>query len=316
VLLNDPDEAAETMFFRAGAQDVLSRGEAEGQTLLGSVRAAMERQAHLVAFMQSLHQAQTERVVAMGRRAAAAAHDIDNPASFILANQSMLKDDLVKLGIVFASLRGYMAEEADSDRRAILDSVLPREALDNILRDMKEMLDDNNIGLNRIRALTGELRTMYTVQEEQAPAQIRKSSAPRSRAKILIVDDEPSLLKVYRRMLEPLHEVVTAHGGAEALAILTKIADFDVVVCDLTMPELDGPAIHRAVRTSSPELAERFVFCTGGAFTPQTREFIANVDNLFLEKPITREKLLAAVDRVRGAVVAEATPHSSAPPSG
>src|SRR5262249_38893292 len=78
--------------------------------------------------------------------------------------------------------------------------------------------------------------------------------APREyvRRRILAVDDEALLLKAYRRMLSDVHEVVTALGGHEALRTLQHDASFDVILCDLQMPEMSGMDLHTAVQVRFP----------------------------------------------------------------
>ena len=78
------------------------------------------------------------------------------------------------------------------------------------------------------------------------------ANPPFSRRRILAVDDEALLLKAYRRMLTDAHELVTALGGHEALGVLQKDARFDVVLCDLQMPEMSGMELHAAVTERYP----------------------------------------------------------------
>jgi CheY-like chemotaxis protein len=116
------------------------------------------------------------------------------------------------------------------------------------------------------------------------------------RARILVVDDEQAILNAYRRILGRRHDVVLASGGAEALEILSRDSGFDVVLCDLMMPEMDGIDVHEALCRDESKLAERMVFCTGGVFTSRAETFIAKIDNPCLEKPLDMarfEQLLA-----------------------
>ena len=73
-----------------------------------------------------------------------------------------------------------------------------------------------------------------------------------ARRRILAVDDEALLLKAYRRMLCDAHELATALGGPEALKVLENDARFDVVLCDLQMPEMSGMELHAAVHGAQP----------------------------------------------------------------
>ncbi|MBI3184619.1 MAG: response regulator [Myxococcales bacterium] len=121
------------------------------------------------------------------------------------------------------------------------------------------------------------------------------------RARVLIVDDDLLILKAYQRMVEHAHEVRTASGGKEALRLLVAEREhFDVVVCDLMMPDIGGAELYGTIRDRRPELASRFVFVTGGAFTPGAKEFLERVPNLWVEKPFDAGQLLAMIAQLAG----------------
>jgi CheY-like chemotaxis protein len=121
--------------------------------------------------------------------------------------------------------------------------------------------------------------------------------APPARMRVLVVDDEPLVSKALARLLSP-HDVVTASDGRDALARVRAGERFDAVVCDLMMPELSGMDLHAAVEALDPELAGRFIFITGGAFTESARDFLARARNPRLEKPVDRGALDAALRHV------------------
>jgi CheY-like chemotaxis protein len=116
---------------------------------------------------------------------------------------------------------------------------------------------------------------------------------------VLVVDDEEILLKAYRRMLGEHHDVVLAHGGAEAVALLRADVGFDVVLCDLMMPGVDGQAVYEVTCELSRPLAARIVFCSGGASSSRLNDFVASLPNLTLDKPFTAAALRGAVDAAR-----------------
>jgi PAS domain S-box-containing protein len=121
---------------------------------------------------------------------------------------------------------------------------------------------------------------------------------PSGPGRILVIDDEPQLLRVMRRLIERAgHEVVAAASGRDAQALLADDRRFDVVLCDLMMPDLLGIDLHAWLRELDPTLAERVVFLTGGTFTPRAQSYLAEVPNRILEKPLPRQELLAAIDR-------------------
>ena len=96
-------------------------------------------------------------------------------------------------------------------------------------------------------------------QALSAESSQRETPAP-ARARILLIDDDGILLRSVQTLLEPEHEVVTALGGADGLTILERDQDFDVVLCDLLMPRVDGVAVFSVLEKTAPQLAERVVF--------------------------------------------------------
>jgi PAS domain S-box-containing protein len=128
--------------------------------------------------------------------------------------------------------------------------------------------------------------------EEKKPAQVSPTPSTR-RGRILIVDDEPAVGRALRRILRE-HDVELVTSGRQALERLKVDSHFDVVLCDVMMPDLGGKDLYEAVRSTGTGLEERFVFVSGGAFTPGARDFLARVPNVMLEKPFDE----AAVKRV------------------
>lgn len=105
------------------------------------------------------------------------------------------------------------------------------------------------------------------------------------RGRILIVDDEPLVSQAIRRALQREHEVMALTSAREAHARLTRGEQFDLILCDIMMPEMSGIDLHEALERMSPALAGRMVFLTGGAFTPRAREFLSSIKNPCVEKP-------------------------------
>ena len=95
------------------------------------------------------------------------------------------------------------------------------------------------------------------------------------RARILIIDDEPLVRRAIERSLEPEHDVVSAASAAEALAGWKRGEPFDLVLCDLMMPEMTGMEMAARLERSLPAMAARMVFLSGGAFTPEAAAFLA-----------------------------------------
>lgn len=121
---------------------------------------------------------------------------------------------------------------------------------------------------------------------------------PARRARILVVDDEPMVLRTIRRILEDEHEVITAESSTEALALLETNHDFDVIFCDLMMPSVTGMDVYEQLLKTRPEEARRVVFLTGGSFTTRAMEFLRSVPNRTLNKPFDINGLRAAVQEL------------------
>jgi len=122
------------------------------------------------------------------------------------------------------------------------------------------------------------------------------STSPRPR--VLIIDDEPAILAVYPEVLGVDYDVAVASSGQQALALLDHDPEFDVILCDYMMPDMDGRALYEQLQQRAPQLLDRMLFCSGGLVSARARNFVASVRNPLLEKPIPIDRLCAAIDRV------------------
>ena len=122
------------------------------------------------------------------------------------------------------------------------------------------------------------------------------------RGRVLVIDDEPGILRALRRVLRA-HEVVVADSGEQALDLLARDQQFHVILCDVMMRPTSGMDVHRWLITHHPLLASRVMFLTGGAFTPHARIYLEKVENPRIEKPFDTTNLLKLVrERVRAAM--------------
>lgn len=131
--------------------------------------------------------------------------------------------------------------------------------------------------------------------EPQPTSRLTSRRPPSRRARVLIVDDDVMVRQSLRRVLRD-HDVTLADSGTAALLTLRADASFDAIVCDLMMPQGTGMDLHRELSRFAPELADRMVFVTGGAFTPAARAFLEEVPNHRLEKPFEPANLRAIVE--------------------
>ena len=155
-----------------------------------------------------------------------------------------------------------------------------------------------------IRTLRGEIQvrarpprgTEFVVR---LPTTVRDATPiPRSTpltqpGRILVVDDDPLILRTVSRNLKR-HRVVTLTDSEEALARLEQEI-YDVIVCDVIMPSLSGIDVFRRACAINPDLAERFVFMSGGVFSDSDEEFFRTSRRPLLTKPFRREELAGLV---------------------
>lgn len=160
-----------------------------------------------------------------------------------------------------------------------------------------------------VLSLGGELtfesrpgRTVFRVtlplapeDETPLPSPMKAPSATK-RCRVLVVDDEALVRKSVERSLGRSHEVVTASSAVEALALLRKGPRFNVALCDLMMPSMNGRELFEQMKVLDAELAARTIFVTGGSFTRWVSAFLETVPNHRLEKPFDVEVLRVVVD--------------------
>jgi signal transduction histidine kinase len=120
------------------------------------------------------------------------------------------------------------------------------------------------------------------------------------RGRVLVIDDEPTVAKALGRVLEREHEVTIAPSAGEASRLIVAGRRYDVIICDLMMPQMSGIDLHADLVRHAPEQAGRMVFVTGGAFTSEARGFLDGVPNQHIEKPFDTQQVRSIVnDRIK-----------------
>jgi PAS domain S-box-containing protein len=132
--------------------------------------------------------------------------------------------------------------------------------------------------------------------EEPAPP-VEPIAIPGRRGRILVVDDEEIVLRSVQRLLSKEHDVVAVAKAKAALALCAGGETFDVILCDLMMPDMTGMDLHRELSRVAPEQAGRMIFMTGGAFTAKAWTFLSDPGRENVEKPFDPKTLRAIVRR-------------------
>ena len=115
---------------------------------------------------------------------------------------------------------------------------------------------------------------------------------------ILVVDDEPSVIRGLTRLLRrDGHTVDTASNGRLALARLQE-RTYDVILSDLRMPELDGSGLYQALEQQYPDLQQRFVFLTGDTVSRETMAFFEQTGVRWLTKPFRAAEVRRAIQQI------------------
>ncbi len=130
-----------------------------------------------------------------------------------------------------------------------------------------------------------------------AGARFEEAVSPLQDKMILIVDDEPVISELLTDILSlDGHRVERAANGALALEKLGT-RDYDLILTDMRMPELDGPGLYREVERRHPDLCRRFVFVTGDLLSQESRAFLEQAGVPNLTKPFALEEVRRAVQR-------------------
>jgi PAS domain S-box-containing protein len=114
---------------------------------------------------------------------------------------------------------------------------------------------------------------------------------------ILIIDDEPGIVSALAYLLSrDGYHVDTASNGRLALEKLQRQV-YDLILCDLRMPELDGPGLYRELEEHLPHLLRRIIFLTGDTLSSEARDFLEKVGVLRLNKPFRAAEVRRAVQQ-------------------
>jgi PAS domain S-box-containing protein len=119
----------------------------------------------------------------------------------------------------------------------------------------------------------------------------------RQRGRVLVVDDEPRIGSAIARILDPAHQVTAVYTARDAIRRLERGERYDVILCDVLMPQMSGYDLYRSLEQIAPEVVSRIIFMTGGPFSTRGAGFLESVPNARLEKPFSPEALRTLVQR-------------------
>jgi CheY-like chemotaxis protein len=173
--------------------------------------------------------------------------------------------------------------------------------------DARRLLGEMRKSAMRVHAVVDDLRRTRTTADAVHMLSVAPSvaaapnAAPRIASKaavahVLVVDDDALVASAVKRSLRE-HDVVVQGSARDALELFEAGQRFDVVLCDLMMPDVTGMDLYDAVSKIDPAQAARMVFVTGGAVTTRAREFVATTDNQVVDKPFDVHELREIIAR-------------------
>lgn len=118
------------------------------------------------------------------------------------------------------------------------------------------------------------------------------------RGRVLAIDDQPEICRLIREALAlEGFEVETSQDPREALERLRE-KDYDLVILDFNLPEMDGISLHREIAAVSPRLAERSIFISGLIQSRDNLDYFYTHGGAYLSKPFRLQDLTTAVRQV------------------
>ncbi|MBI5407627.1 MAG: cache domain-containing protein [Nitrospirae bacterium] len=123
--------------------------------------------------------------------------------------------------------------------------------------------------------------------EDREETALQEKGAKVSKKKVLIIDDEPMLLDLLKAVIEEAGHEVDATSDARYALEKIRHAAYDLIICDMRMPHMDGKEFYREVEELSPGLQKKIIFSTGDVVNADTQSFLKQSGARWLEKPFT-----------------------------
>ncbi|HZR19851.1 MAG TPA: response regulator [Verrucomicrobiae bacterium] len=136
------------------------------------------------------------------------------------------------------------------------------------------------------------------VAVDEAVYDVTEQSLPPGIKSVLMLEDDPQFSEMVRLFLESYpFRVTCVANGVEGLRQVMA-TDFDVILCDLVMPNLPGDMFYVAVQRTKKHLCKRFVFMTGFKTDPKWTKFLSTITSPVLGKPFSLADLLSTIQQV------------------
>ncbi|MGB9592122.1 MAG: hybrid sensor histidine kinase/response regulator, partial [Candidatus Kryptoniota bacterium] len=172
------------------------------------------------------------------------------------------------------------------------------------------------LGLSVVHGIVTEMGGKISVESEEGkgatftielPAVMNETPQERTgeavqirfdRANILVVEDEEVVRQMMKDILEAYGASVRMTANGEEALELAAREKFDVVVCDLKMPKMDGEELYRTCIARWPEYTHKFIFCTGDTAKEKTEKFLEESGCRWINKPFNIEEFVETIHKV------------------
>lgn len=135
------------------------------------------------------------------------------------------------------------------------------------------------------------------VPKEADKVRVEKGAADQDKKRILIIDDEEDQVDVMQHILQDKYDTVGVHSGKEAIEWL-KADVYDLIVCDVKMPGIDGAGVYDWVVENRPAMAGKMLFSTGDTLGPKAEKIISRIGDHYIIKPYNADEFLGKVEEI------------------
>jgi len=133
--------------------------------------------------------------------------------------------------------------------------------------------------------------------EELVVESVPDDDVPTTRTSVLVIDDEEAVLRTLVRVIQTQHEAQGVTSARDALEKLEQGEHFDLILCDIMMPDVSGIEFFEQLCARWPERASSVLFMTGGTFSPESQAFVESLEHEPLAKPLEIDELLRRLSK-------------------
>lgn len=186
---------------------------------------------------------------------------------------------------VFDNLSVFLETVADASLVKPISIMKIQKRIENVLED---------------RRIEQEVRLREEQKKNEELLKAQQESEKNAKKHILVIDDDPVMLRTIKHYLEEQYVVATAPSGKFALKFL-GVKQTDLVLLDYEMPEMSGPEVFEAIKGSAKTEDIPVVFLTGISDTAKIKGVLAMQPQGYLLKPVDYERLHQTIEGILGA---------------